>query len=288
MSSGGVPQYHELLWPVIEALRALGGSGSIAEIESEVSRQQNFSEEQQSVLHGDGPKTEMNYRIDWARTYLKGMGLATNTERGIWALTPEGLTVTEAEIEPKRATYLEETRKKRKERKPKGTAPQTPNGAEPDEEDAWQDQLLEVLIDLDPIAFERLCQRLLREAGFSRTQLTKASGDGGIDGLGVYRVSLVSFQVYFQAKRWRRPVGAEQVRDFRGAMAGRGEKGLLITTSTFTREAKTEASRDGAPPVDLVDGAMLCDLMAQYKIGVVAHPRTVVDYTVDEATLRAI
>ena len=288
MSSGGVPQYHKLLWPVIEALRALGGSGSIAEIESEVSRQQNFSEEQQSVLHGDGPKTEMNYRIDWARTYLKGMGLATNTERGIWALTPEGLTVTEAEIEPKRAKYLEETRKKRKERKPKGTTTPAPNGAEPDDEDAWQDQLLEVLIDLDPIAFERLCQRLLREAGFSRTQLTKASGDGGIDGLGVYRVSLVSFQVYFQAKRWRRPVGAEQVRDFRGAMAGRGEKGLLITTSTFTREAKTEASRDGAPPVDLVDGAMLCDLMAQYKIGVVAHPRTVIDYTVDEATLRAI
>ena len=69
MSHGGVPQYHKLLWPVIEALRSLGGSGSIAEIESEVSRQQNFTEEQQSVLHGDGPKPEMNYRIDWARTH---------------------------------------------------------------------------------------------------------------------------------------------------------------------------------------------------------------------------
>lgn len=288
MSSGGVPQYHKLLWPVIEALRSLGGSGSIAEIESEVSKQQNFTEEQQSVLHGDGPKTEMNYRIDWARTYLKGMGLATNTERGIWALTPDGLTVTESEVEPKRAKYVEELRKKRKKARAKSAVAQVGHDPEAEEEDAWQDQLLEVLIDLDPIAFERLCQRLLREAGFSRTQLTKASGDGGIDGLGVYRVSLVSFQVYFQAKRWRRPVGAEQVRDFRGAMAGRGEKGLLITTSTFTREAKTEASRDGAPPVDLVDGAMLCELMAQYKIGVVAHPRTVIDYTVDEATLRAI
>jgi restriction system protein len=288
MPSGGVPQYHKLLWPVIQALRSLGGSGSIAEIESEVSKQQDFSEEQQSVLHGDGPKTEINYRIDWARTYLKGMGLANNTERGIWALTPDGLTITEEEIEPKRATYLEQMRQKRKGRTQKGIASRPDQGPESEEEDAWQDQLLEVLIDLDPIAFERLCQRLLREAGFSRTQLTKASGDGGIDGLGVYRVSLVSFQVYFQAKRWRRPVGAEQVRDFRGAMAGRGEKGLLITTSTFTREAKTEASRDGAPPVDLVDGAMLCELMAQYKIGVVAHPRTVIDYTVDEATLRAI
>ena len=198
------------------------------------------------------------------------------------------MSVTGAEIEPRRARYIESTREKRKQRALGGSSAASGDGDGPDEQDSWQDQLLEVLIGLDPIAFERLCQRLLREAGFSRTQLTKASGDGGIDGLGVYRVSLVSFQVYFQAKRWRRPVGAEQVRDFRGAMAGRGEKGLLITTSTFTREAKAEASRDGAPPVDLVDGAMLCDLMAHYKIGVVAHPRTVIDYTVDETALRAI
>ena len=61
-----------------------------------------------------------------------------------------------------------------------------------------------------------------------------------------------------------------------------------ISGSERASEAKTEASRDGAPPVDLVDGAMLCELMAQYKIGVVAHPRTVIDYTVDEAALRAI
>lgn len=288
MTSGGVPKSQKLLWPVVEALRALGGSGSIAEIESEVSRQQNFSEAQQSVLHGDGPKTEISYRIDWARTYLKGMGLATNTERGIWALTPEGQRVTVSEIEPLRTKYIEEIRRKRTERNATDAESRSGGSVDPEAENAWKDKLLEVLISLDPIAFERLCQRLLREAGFSRTQLTKASGDGGIDGLGVYRVSLVSFQVYFQAKRWRRPVGAEQVRDFRGAMAGRGEKGLLITTSTFTREAKAEASRDGAPPVDLVDGSMLCDLMAQYKIGVVAHPRTVIDYTVDEGALRGI
>jgi restriction system protein len=87
----------------------------------------------------------------------------------------------------------------------------------------------------------------------------------------VYRVSLVSFQVFYQAKRWRNAVGAKEVRDFRGAMAGRGEKGLLITTSTFTNDAKAESTRDGAPPVDLVDGTALCDLLVQHRLGVVCR-----------------
>lgn len=240
------------------------------------------------MLHGDGPKTEINYRIDWARTYLKGMGLADNATRGIWTLTSAGRNVTEPELEPLRAKFITAQRKRRKSEQAKQSDGTDATNDATDEVDGWKDELLEVLISLDPLAFERLCQRLLREAGFSRTQLTPVTGDGGIDGLGVYRVSLVSFQVYFQAKRWRRPVGAEQVRDFRGAMAGRGEKGLLITTSTFTREAKSEASRDGAPPIDLVDGWMLCDLMAEYGLGVNARQRTVTEYRVDADALRAI
>lgn len=157
---------------------------------------------------------------------------------------------------------------------------------------SWQERLLEALLSMDPAAFERLCQRLLREAGFSRTQVTGRSGDGGIDGLGVYRLSLVSFQVFFQAKRWRNAVGSKEVRDFRGAMAGRGEKGLLITTSTFTADAKAESTRDGAPPVDLVDGAALCDLLVQHRLGVLVRERVELDVEVevevDHATLGAI
>ncbi|MCB0919269.1 MAG: restriction endonuclease [Actinobacteria bacterium] len=212
--------------------------------------------------------------------------MATNTDRGVWALTSEGRTVTEDQIEPLRQAWLKQNRDDRKKRQ----------AAKADDEDtaeveemSWKDQLLERLLAMDPDAFERLCMQLLRRAGFIRTEVTGKSGDGGIDGVGVYRLSLVSFPVYFQAKRWRNSVGSSTVRDFRGAMSGRGEKGLLISTSTFTSEAKAEASRDGAPPVDLVNGTDLCDLMKQYELGVKVTPRKVeYDITIDEEAIREI
>lgn len=274
-----VPAYNQLLWPVVVALRDLGGSGSIYEIDAKVAEQQKFSEEMQSTPHGNGPLTEIGYRLHWARTYLKGMGLATNISRGVWALTESGRTADESEIPPCLDAYR---KRKRDERKSRETSD------DESEELSWQDELLEALLALSPEAFERLCRRLLREAGFSRTEVTGRSGDGGIDGLGVYRVSLVSFPVFFQAKRWRNSVGSKEVRDFRGAMQGRGEKGLLITTSTFTAEAKLEASRDGAPPVDLVDGPLLCDLLVEHRIGVRVSERTVLNVQVDPDALAAI
>lgn len=133
---------------------------------------------------------------------------------------------------------------------------------------------------LDPAGFERLAQRLLREAAFVSATVTGRSGDGGIDGLGVYRMSLVSFPVFFQCKRYVGSVGSGAVRDFRGAMAGRGDKGLLITTGTFTSDAKAEATRDGAPPLDLIDGKRLCELLKEYDLGVLTTKRTVEDVEV--------
>ncbi|HTW42214.1 MAG TPA: restriction endonuclease [Solirubrobacteraceae bacterium] len=78
----------------------------------------------------------------------------------------------------------------------------------------------------------------------------------------------MSFPVFFQCKRYKGSVGASAVRDFRGAMSGRGDKGLLITTGSFTADAKQEATRDGAPPVDLIDGERLCDLLKEQRMGV--------------------
>jgi len=133
---------------------------------------------------------------------------------------------------------------------------------------SWKEQLLECLATMPPAAFERLCQRMLREAGFIKVEVTGRSGDGGIDGIGVLRVRLVSFQVLFQSKRWKGAVGASVVRDFRGAMVGRADKGLIITTGNFTADARREATRDGAPAIDLVDGDTLTDLLKQYGLGV--------------------
>ena len=136
---------------------------------------------------------------------------------------------------------------------------------------------------LAPDGFERLAQRILREAGFINVTVTGKSGDGGIDGVGTYRLSLVSFPVYFQCKRYKGAVTPGAVRDFRGAMAGRGEKGLLITTGSFTRDAQAEASRDGAPPVELIDGDRHCDLLREFRLGVDVRQRIEEDVLVDPA-----
>jgi restriction system protein len=277
MAAPDLPQYQHLLWPTIVAMRDLGGSGSIEEIVERVLEQGDYTEEQQAVLHKDGPSTEIEYRLAWARTYLKGMGLADNSQRGVWSLTDEGRTVTEEMVEPLRQVYLAEMRERRK-------ASQSEEASDAGDSEAvemsWQERLLDALMLMRPDSFERLAQRLLREAGFISATVTGRSGDGGIDGLGVYRMSLVSFPVFFQCKRYSGSVGAGAVRDFRGAMAGRGDKGLLITTGTFTAEAKAEATRDGAPPLDLIDGKRLCELLKQYDLGVQTTTRVVEDVEV--------
>ena len=133
---------------------------------------------------------------------------------------------------------------------------------------AWQDLLLDCLLKMAPSAFERLCQKILRESGFIKVDVTGRSGDGGIDGIGVLRLNLLSFHVFFQCKRWKGSVGASAIRDFRGAMVGRADKGLVMTTGTFTADARKEATRDGAPAIDLVDGEHLCNLLKRLQIGV--------------------
>lgn len=263
-----VPPFHEMLWPTLRAIKEIGGSGSIQEIDSKVVELARFTEEQQGVLHGEGPQTEISYRLAWCRTYLKQVGALENSARGVWAVTDEGRRLTEADmasIVTKVRSMQRQGGRRRPRRNGPGVAESAP-GATTDR--AWKDELLDVLVSMTPDAFERLSQRLLREAGFISVEVKGRSGDGGIDGMGVLRMSLLSFPVFFQCKRYRGSVGPSFVRDFRGAMAGRGDKGLLITTGTFSRDAELEARRDGAPPIDLIDGERLCDLLKEYGLGI--------------------
>lgn len=282
-----VPSYQELLWPTLQATVALGGSGTIEEIDAKVLERGGFTEEQQAVLHGDGPKTKITYRLSWARSHLKGIGALTNSKRGVWTATELGRKMNEEEVSGHHGEYRSRRRQERRERRrqPEMEGAATVDGTEDDEveERDWKELLLERLVAMPPGSFERLAQRLLREAGFVSANVTGRSGDGGIDGLGVYRLSLVSFPVFFQCKRYSGSVGPAVVRDFRGAMAGRGDKGLLITTGTFTSDARKEATRDGAPPIDLIDGEQLCDLLRRHGLGVRVTPRTIEDVEVEEA-----
>lgn len=268
------------MWPTLQSVIDLGGSASNSEIAEAVSDRVDLAPEVLEQLHGDGPLLEVDYRVRWAQSYLKGMGLLHNSTRGIWSVTDLGQQVDEADIRKLHAEYLRKrtnatwhlpTHKDDE----TDTLDDEIDQAETEAEDTWKNELLDTLIALSPAGFEKLVQRLLREAGVHDPAVTGRSGDRGIDGTGVYKMGLVSFPVFFQCKRYSGSVGPEAVRDFRGAMEGRGDKGLLITTGTFTKEARREATRDGAKLVDVIDGNELCDLLKIYGLGVTATQRVV-------------
>ncbi|MDG4883344.1 restriction endonuclease [Mesorhizobium sp. WSM4884] len=258
-----VPAYSQMLWPAVVALKELGGSATNDELLTKVIEVMHLSAEVQNVPHTDGRQSKVGYNLHWAKTYLKKAGYVDNSVRGVWALTDAGENVSEAVVAQVPSLVRKMDADARK------AAPVSSEEPAADALDInWKDQLLECLRKIQPDAFERLSQRLLREAGFIKVEVTGRAGDGGIDGIGVLRLNLLSFQVLFQCKRYSGSVGPSTIRDFRGAMVGRSDKGLLITTGTFTAEAKKEATRDGAPAIELIDGEQLCDLLKQLRLGV--------------------
>ncbi|MGH7073208.1 MAG: restriction endonuclease [Stellaceae bacterium] len=262
-----VPGYQDLMWPAIKALKAMGGSASNDELLAKVIEIENIPEDIQGFIHTDNRQTKVSYNLAWAKTYLKRVGALENSARGLWALTAIGEAMTEQDCKdvPRRVRREDHKRKRAPGERP---ADSSDAFVEAPLEETWKDALIHVLLSMKPDAFERLAQRILREAGFIKVAVTGRGGDGGIDGLGVLRVNLLSFQVLFQCKRYQGTVGAGTVRDFRGAMVGRCDKGLIITTGTFSNDAKREATRDGAPAIDLIDGDFLCDLLKQLKLGI--------------------
>jgi restriction system protein len=270
-----VPKYDELFNPLLTALHQLGSSASIAELEQNVAKILDLSEEDLEAPH-NGNLTKFAYNLAWARTYLKRFGLIENSARGVWALTAEGQRSKSVDKDTVKRFVQEEDRKKREER-------QSQEDEEP-EEIGWEAEALASLKMMPPEAFERLCQRVLRESGFIQVEVTGKSGDGGIDGRGVVKLgAILSFHVHFQCKRYKDTVSAPVIRDFRGAMVGRADKGIILTTGTFTRDAKAEALRDGAPPLDLIDGDDFVQMLKTYGLGVTVTEKTIEEITVDQS-----
>jgi len=258
VSDYGLPKYHELFGSALKALDDLGGSASIDEMAEEVAKALQLTEAQLEIVYDKSDDFVFRDRLSWARTYLKKAGLIDNSQRGVWSLLPEGHALKDTPPEKLRQLVADRINANRV---------QIEDDPKEDQRD-WKEELLGHLKTMDPAAFERLCQRILREKGFTKVEVTGKSSDGGIDGQGVLRVNLLSFQVIFQAKRWKDSVGSSVVRDFRGAMVGRADKGLIMTTGRFTTEASREAVRDGAPAIDLVDGEDFCDLLKEIGLGV--------------------
>lgn len=248
-------------WTLL-AVHQLGGSGHNLEIEEQVRQMLHLPDEVADQLYRDSRRPVLEHRVAFARSHLKRDGLLDNPKRSIWVLTEAGAARASEIVSQVKDFDLSQL-------PAEDAAEADTQGEVRIIEDEWREDLLSRILRLSPNAFERLCQRLLRENGFVQVQVTGRSGDSGIDGHGVLQMGrLISFPVLFQCKRWQNPVGASVVRDFLGAMLGRADRGLIITTSTFTTAAREEVSRNGVPPVDLVDGHALAENLRELKLGV--------------------
>ncbi len=271
ISNGKLLTFDYLINSVFNALAFLGGSGSIEEIYETVIEMEKFDESVISIRQNPekSNQTVLDYELGWARSYLKKCGLLENSSRGVWSLTPLAK-------EQKSIDALEVIKTVRKMSRATSKQNQNEDDIEiqsvdtPEEIADWKDELYLLLTkQISPDAFERLTQRLLRECGFVQVEVTGKTGDGGIDGKGIARINgLMSFHVIFQCKKYQGSVSASEMRDFRGAMVGRADKGLFITTGTFTPSAIKEATRDGAPPIDLIDGEHLAEKLKELQLGV--------------------
>lgn len=287
----GLPTRSELCWATIQAMRRMPLPASNQAIDNAVADLLRLSDDQRNVMHGDGPQSEVAYCIAWARTYLKVAGAIDRVRQAFWTVTPEGHEITAETIKRRVDEYIRKQRERRKlknkqngETEKPGLGPKPGWWSEPEPEPDWQSDLLNRLRKISPQAFEHLAAALLSVAGFDDVEVIGRSGDGGIDGIGIYRPSgLISFRTAFQCKRYQDSVGPGAVRDFRGSFVGRSDRGIIITTGSFSAAARGEAIRDGAHPVDLVDGEQLCELLKEYKLGVKVTERTVEDIDIDDA-----
>ena len=279
------PKFVGYFWPVIEALKGLGGSARPAEVREAIAASLGISDAAQTeALQSGLPR--FDNQVAWARFYLVKAGMIDSSSRGVWTLTERGRALVslshQEALEMFRAIHSEfHLGRSRDDTPDADEAEMAPpqDAVSPAAVDHRQ-QVLERLRALPPSGFERFSQRLLRESGFQEVAVTGRSGDGGIDGLGILQVNpLVSFKVLFQCKRYSGLVTPSQVRDFRGAMQGRADKGILITTGGFTSEAKKEAVRDGVPPIELIDGEKLVAMLEQLELGL----NPVKSYTLHEA-----
>lgn len=264
------PQFVRYFGPVIEALKVLGGSGRPAEVRDSIADRENVSEAEQNETMQSG-ESRFSNQVAWARFYLVKAGYLDSSTRGVWSLTEKGRTASLTHeqsvaifkdihqtfhIDSGSANPVAEV-----------IVSHGDDSGAPEDED-HRIALMQLLRNLPPSGFERLCQLLLRESGFERVTVTGKSGDGGIDGIGILQMNpFVSFKVLFQCKRYLGAVTVSQVRDFRGAMMGRADKGIILTTGTFTADAHAEAVRDGVPPIELVDGEKLIDMFESLELG---------------------
>jgi restriction system protein len=280
----GAPQFVKYFAPLLDTLHQLGGSGRVDEVRSVIAQRLNLTEEEQSEPLPSKTQARFDNQVHWARFYLTKAGLLGSSQRGVWTLTEKGQAALPLSDADARRLFREISSTFAKSKKSKSAESSAIAEVPLADEDItlvnqnYREEIAARLMGLSPAGFERFCQRLLRESGFQEVTVTGRSGDGGIDGIGILQVNvLVSFKVLFQCKRYSGSVTVAQVRDFRGAMMGRADKGIILTTGSFTADSRKESVRDGAPPIELVDGETLVAMLEKLELGL--KPR--ITYEID-------
>lgn len=284
-----IPEYSKLVEVTFSVLKQLGGSGKNNEINDKAAEMLNLPEDVYAIPHlNSSSLTEINYRLAWARTLLKNYGAIINSSRGVWSITTDFSDVVSVNGE-----YIERNCKRpnslgdmRNNSELTEESQMEEAGVEiPEEVRPWRKKLYNVLVNMDPFAFERLTQRLLRECGFDDVKVTKKTGDGGIDGTGKLKINgIFSFNIAFQCKRYQGTVGSSEIRDFRGSLTTDIEKGVFITTGSFSKQAIEEASNPGKQQIDLINGEDFISKLAELGIGV----KEIKDYEIDEEFFKKI
>lgn len=267
------PKFVRYFAPIVEGLKSMGGSGRPAEVTDWVANALDVSDDERSELTSAGV-VRFDNAVAWARFYLAKAGIIDASKRGVWTLTEKGRAMSTPSHDEAFAIFRGvQSGFDRSGTKVADDSVDADQDA-PSEETAFsagsnhRAQVIDALMGLSPAGFEAFAQRLLRESGFQGVTVTGRSGDGGIDGNGILEVNpLVSFKVLFQCKRYAGSVGSGAVRDFRGAMMGRADKGIILTTGSFTADARKEAVRDGVPPIELVDAEKLVNMLEELELG---------------------
>jgi restriction system protein len=282
------PEFIRFFKPILQILKESGGSGTTSEVIDRAIELLRIPESEQEVTLKNGQSRVRN-QVQWGRLYLVRAGYLESSRRGVWSLTEKGGQTDLATFDAYEVFQLVQQEFRAEKKKKQLEEPFIDERDDSSAETAdYKSELLALIKSLPPNGFERLCQRVLRESGFQEVSVTGRTGDGGIDGIGVLQVNpFVSFNVLFQCKRYQGSVTPSQVRDFRGAMAGRADKGIMMTTGTFTVEAKKEARRDGAAPIELVAGEDLVKLFEDLELGLVPRRTFEVDRKFFEEFYRA-
>jgi restriction system protein len=240
-------QFARYMNPILVALKELGGSARPGEVYDWIAQHCDVSDAERSIKNKGG-NSRFENQVAWARFYLVRSGYLGSSQRGVWSLTEQGraagiladdgvndlvrkvhasLRLTK-EVNASPVTMELNAGKEQLEDE---VIEEIEEATPEDVPRSYRERTLAIMLSLPPQGFERLCQRLLRESGFQQVRVTGRSGDGGIDGIGILQVNpFVSFKILFQCKRCADAVGSPEVRNFRGAMMGRADKGLILTT----------------------------------------------------------